>query len=195
MNTELFEMKRREYIAAMMKLQVSPTDRNAFYRVVFHGVGMVTMLKEPSGEEVDYQWNTACYLLTFLSQLTPTELTMIFPIDKSYDGEKYGVKDYFYTIDMIDKHGWNNLITNSFEFLWDYENSTIFRFIIKLTDLMDAFRQREGKRSIASEFMDNLGVASYRLYKTPKGEEFMIDKQGRTFSIAKKRPKHLRVVR
>jgi hypothetical protein len=40
-------------------------------------------------------------ILSSIGSLKPAELVNIFPIEKTYDGDRWGVKDYFYTRDYL----------------------------------------------------------------------------------------------
>ena len=59
-----------------------------------------------------------------MGYMTVRNFITTFPITKDYDGEKYGCKDYFYTVDMLKKYdpdeqiGWGRVK----EFLLEYEN-------------------------------------------------------------------------
>lgn len=194
MNQILAEASHRECINALEVLNEDNNNLQALRKLIYNGIQMVNSWKESNYSNVDSRWNIASVILDSVSKITPTEMVSIFPISKRYDGERYGIKDYFYTIQMITEHGWDNQIINPFEFFWNYENRSIFKFMMQLTDLMDVIRSREGKRSMAAEFMDSLGVDSYTLHTTETGKQFMMDKFGRTFPVKKPRPKHLKVV-
>ena len=48
-------------------------------------------------EEVNLMFAAAQYSLMALGLLTPVELERMFPINKTYDGDRWQSKDYFYT--------------------------------------------------------------------------------------------------
>ena len=75
-------------------------------------------------------------VLEALSRLTPLELRQMFPVDKVYDGDKYGIKDYFYTIEKISKIDQDKPIyiaSNIESILWNYENVNIRMFAVHYT--------------------------------------------------------------
>ena len=70
----------------------------------------------------------AFYGIKWLPCLTTDEkshetLTGVLPIEKSYDGKRYGVKDYFSTVETLNGHGLDIPFGDSVsEILWDYHN-------------------------------------------------------------------------
>jgi hypothetical protein len=68
-----------------------------------------------------------------MALLTPREFTNIFPIEKVYDGAKYETKDYFFTVQAIEKIGWDSVIDDDIvEFLWDYTNIYVSLFLVEM---------------------------------------------------------------
>jgi hypothetical protein len=58
-----------------------------------------------------------------MSQLTPREFMNIFPIDKTYDGERFECKDYFYTIKIVRALDQDAPIGDKLDdLLWEYMN-------------------------------------------------------------------------
>ena len=60
-----------------------------------------------------------------IGRLTPMELLRMYPVTKEYDGEKWGTKDYFYTMDKLKKLPANKPIGDAQDvacLLWDYQN-------------------------------------------------------------------------
>lgn len=75
-------------------------------------------------------------VLEALSRLTLLELQQMFPVDKVYDGDKYGIKDYFYTIQKISQIDQDKPIyisSNIESILWNYENVDIRMFAVNHT--------------------------------------------------------------
>ena len=52
-------------------------------------------------EQVNTDFNFLECVKMLMGQLTPREMMSMFPIEKEYDGEKWGCKDYFYTIENL----------------------------------------------------------------------------------------------
>lgn len=77
--------------------------------------------------------------------LTPKQLIEVFPIHKTYDGDKYQMKDYFYTKEEINKIGVDSSIGNkSFELLWDYENNDLRNFLVETVSAMNLVNMYRG---------------------------------------------------
>ena len=65
--------------------------------------------------------------------LTPKQLQQMFPISKEYDGDKYDMKDYYYTLHALEKAGMDKPIGTEMEaahLLWDYQNTEISFFLM-----------------------------------------------------------------
>ena len=60
-----------------------------------------------------------------IGRLPPMELLRMYPVTKEYDGEKWGTKDYFYTMDRLSRLPANKPIGDAQDvacLLWDYQN-------------------------------------------------------------------------
>lgn len=132
-------------------------------KIIFWGVkalghGSKDFLKHDAEEEklLLYQ-----FVSGLIEKITPRQLMTIFPITKEYDGQKYETKDYFYTIKMCEKHGFDKKIGNSFEFLWDYYNRDIGGFVVNyLSTLSEAYKNKTGK-GLAEAYFAEAGITTY----------------------------------
>lgn len=52
-----------------------------------------------------FNYNLLQFILTLLEGLTPRQVLGLFPIEKSYDGEKYQTKDYYSSMDVVNDLG------------------------------------------------------------------------------------------
>ena len=135
-------------------------------------------------------------LTDLMSLLTPREFTQMFPIKKTYSGEKYQVRDYFSTMEAVKKIGMDNVIGDQiFDFLMDYHNCDITLFeVAKMLNLSD-MRRLEGHKGLMEEFMESLGVPSYTVHKK---EGYMTNNlTGKAIKVHKPKmriPKHLEVL-
>lgn len=169
-------------------------DRTLLKRNVFYGVKLIITMKEPS----DYKQARSAFELASIvkqvaGELTPNEFMNIFPIDKYYQGEKNGDKDYFYTMDYIQSYDLNNPLGDDvLTFLMEYANIEILCFNVQTMCFMSSIRRYEGKPSLAQEWADMNGIDTYSKHTDQKGNEFLIDRQGKTQKVQKKR--HLHVV-
>ena len=65
-----------------------------------------------------------------IKTLTPRELMQHFPVKKEFDGNRYGCKDYFYTMQAVNEYGLDRRIEDAFDFLWDYQNDDLQEFLV-----------------------------------------------------------------
>ena len=56
-----------------------------------------------SCERIEAVYRECSQIMAALGKLTPEELVQMFPIKKEYDGERWGVKDYFYVREAIER--------------------------------------------------------------------------------------------
>lgn len=114
-------------------------------------------------------------IVKMIGMLKPAELLEMFPVDKHYKGHKRQFKDYFYTMNEINKLDPDEPIgEKAFELLWDYQNWTLTFFMLETMSAMNLARMYEGK----ADMIDMLEVFSY------EAEE-----------EANKRPEYLKLVK
>lgn len=128
------------------------TSVNQIQKFIFLNVKMIAVSKHVGDENnillsmqpmerYDY---LECIVQT-IGMLTPRQLIEIFPIDKIYNGDKNEMKDYYYTMEEINKIGLDNLIGNkSLELLWDYENNDLRKFLVETVSAMNLVNMYRG---------------------------------------------------
>lgn len=126
---------------------------------VFYGIKRFGFRREKSDRSKNLQ---AKFLMmdtitSAIERFTPREFMQIFPIKKDFEGHKYECKDYFSTMEHIEKIGIDNLIPNGFEFLLEYWNDDTHRFLMNMLNVMDDIRYQQGKVSMLEEFLSNEG--------------------------------------
>lgn len=126
-----------------------------------------------------------------LKRMKYRELVNMFPIDKSYDGDKWDTKDYFYTIDYIEEHGgMDAYIENPFELIWDYQNFYIRKFGAKwLSYVEDEMREQTGID------MFNAFFHTDEYAKDSKGNIISVNKQGKVRKVANPHATKLKVIK
>jgi len=132
--------------------------------------------------------------IKIMSLFTPTELLQMFPVIKTYDGEKWGEKDYFFTMDLIKQYDPNVPIgsmgiKNMLDLLWNYMNDDLSQFLIAKFSITNYILKLNGEMGIIEQFMDENGLPSYILSVDGKslidcdtGEEIAI-KQNTNFRV------------
>lgn len=74
---------------------------------------------------IDARYQELKQVMGAIGRLTPTELLQMYPVDKKYDGKRWGEKDYFYTMDRLRHLPANKPIGDAQDvacLLWDYQN-------------------------------------------------------------------------
>lgn len=127
-----------------------------------------------------------------MKKISYKEFVQLFPITKDYDGDKWGWKDYFYTMNYIKEHGEDNLIENPFEFLMEYENIYTNRFTVKWMGWVNNDHEEAFGISIVDTFFFTDDFA-----KDSKGNIISVNKKGEVCKVANphKPVPHLTIVK
>lgn len=118
------------------------TEENLEYlskKLIVYGVNIVNILNTipESKNDIETHFTMTNSIIILMSILTPTEFVNLFPIEKIYNGQKYGVKDYFYTISYLKTLDPNEPIGKEILYLlWNYTNSDIERFSINIMNYL-----------------------------------------------------------
>jgi hypothetical protein len=139
-------------------------EKSDLFKIINHGVRLTVLLErnKDSGEHDNLLQHIDTLIHTmkaYISMLTPRELTQIFPIKKTYDGEKYQIKDYFSTMKALEEYGLDRLIGDSIDdVLWDYDNFYIMEFYVAfLCATSRRYKEVTGK-GIMEEWAEENGI-------------------------------------
>ena len=171
------------------KLQQEPENKLLQMRSVFYGVRYVVaaMRGRPASKELIGR------VVDLIGQLTPRELLQIFPVEKTYDGERWEAKDYFFTMDVLRKHGLDKpLGKNVLDVLWDYTNIHVRLFNVAMLNAVDALRLMEGQETLMQEWAASNGekLTTYTLHRDSKGRRWMINNEtGERQRVKARRPR------
>lgn len=196
----MYELYLKAYENNLTKYKEEKVNaKDTLKKLIYYGIMVVnTKPKETSTiDAITDDFNFIQTILLGIGSLTPRELINIFPIDKTYDGDKYGTKDYYYTMGYIKEHGIDTVIGNGFEFLYEYMNIKTRLFTVEVMSSMDNIRELEGKQSVIGEFLEENGVRSHTLHQDNKGKEYFI-KGGKAIKVKapkKRKPKYLKLVK
>lgn len=163
---------------------------------VLFGVKYMNLLcsqySDPTYEEAVSIFNLTATTNTIIGTLTPRELTTVFPIKKSYDGAKYGVKEYFTTMDELRKIGMDTPIGGRvLQLCYDYQNFEINSYVVDQMMIVDALRAFQGEKTMVEQLLmvDNDGPAK-RLMTDTNGKQFLFDPVEHTsHPVKKSRPR------
>lgn len=175
-------------------------NKNNLKRLSYYGVKAINeMLKKQ--EEFEYERLLALFefleiVKIAMSLLTPNQLITVFPVDKEYDGDKYKVKDYFYTMEKLKNIGMDNMIMGQIEhLLWDYENKDIRRFLVNDLSILSDINKIETGEGIAERWARENNINTYSLYEDKTtNKKYLYDQKGNRFVVKNKIPKYLKVI-
>lgn len=142
-------------------------------------------------------FNQISMINSIMGTFTPREFQTVFPIAKDYDGEKIGMKDYFYAKKFIVEFGIDKVIGEEItQFHMDYHNREITRFVVQAMCVMSDIRRAEGGKGIAEEFFEDQGVPTYSVTEDDKGKHFLTNNQtGETQKFTKPIPRYLKIIK
>ncbi|MGE7840132.1 hypothetical protein ACQKNX_05005 [Lysinibacillus sp. NPDC093712] len=173
-------------------------DKDTLKKLIWSGVKMIIASESRSNnkEGLENKFSLVTFINSLMAQLTPREFQNIFPINKEFDGERWEVKDYFYTRKYIEKFGEDKVIGEDMdEFLWEYQNWTISFYMLEMMGITSDLRQLETGKSIMEEFLEEQGVPTYTMHDNVNGKQYIENNQtGEVTEIKKPRPRYLRVV-
>ena len=150
---------------------LSDTEREQF---LYSMIMFLITLKERHTKNIrDARELYAMYdsVLTLLSSLTPVQLERIFPIEKTYDGDRWEMKDYFTTKKALAALPQDEMILHNveiFALLWDYCNNDIRHLLVCAMHSMDEVRRWMGKCPMIEEFLWKAQAQSWKELKPVK---------------------------
>lgn len=78
--------------------------------------------------EIESRYQELKRVMETIGRLSPVELLGMYPVDKEYNGEKWGIKDYFYTMNRLRRLPVDKPIGDAQDvacLLWDYQNQDL----------------------------------------------------------------------
>lgn len=94
--------------------------------------------------------------------LTPRLFDQVFPIEKTYDGQKWGYKDYVSVSKYIDEEiGWDEKINGGFEFLLNYLNIDVNYAAVQAMTVISDWHKRQTGESVIEKFARDNGIQLY----------------------------------
>lgn len=92
------------------------------------------------------RFNLMDTIVKLIGLLTPIELTQLFPVEKYYNGAAIQTKDYYYTMEEINKLDPRKPIgKEAFSLLWDYQNWDITIFIVEFMQTINLVGMYNGQ--------------------------------------------------
>lgn len=113
------------------------------------------------------------YINQMIGCITPAQFMQIFPVRKEYDGEKYGIKDYWTTMQKIAEIGLHTPIgEDASYFLFDYCNDDVDRYMLSWMEIVNRMHQMQGEKDIMLEFFEEQGIP-FKTYHVEEG--YLVD--------------------
>ena len=197
---KLHDMWNRQYhnmVASMFQKHKSIDEwsQDELMKVALCGVKYIKCVAdiERENQRLDSNYNTPFsvkeagfnmidVLFGIIGRIKLNNLIKVFPIDKEYDGEKWGCKDYFFTMDVLKEKGLDNAVGRDgvFDLMWDYENRDLREFTVFYMSCMSAMYKQQTGVGIAEKFCEDNGIGTYTM---DRENGLLIDNQ--TGEIAK----------
>lgn len=145
------------------------------------------------------QFQTGSDITSSLARLTPREFMIIFPIKKTYNGNRWKCIDYFSTMKKFSDMDMDSFIgdDNIEEVMVGYDNSLILVFNIKMMCAMSKLYRETNGTDIFDDFMIELGkepLPKYYQVEMPNGKKVFLDESGKKVAVKKVYPKYLKLV-
>lgn len=119
----------------------------------------INRIKHKSCLEIENRYKEIKMVLDAIGRLTPQKLQQLYPVTKEYDGERWGCKDYFYTMDKLKQWPPDNPIGTAQEvacLLWDYENEDLKIMLLQWMNAVDDLKFYCGEDGPSDRFHDLL---------------------------------------
>lgn len=188
-------------VRAIKAKQLAPDDKTITKRIIFYTVKYLSIIniKGMSRESLEGILVFDQMLLNQICELTPAELLTIFPVTKSYDGAKYECKDYFSTMEALQAHGLHEPIRSpetASSLLWAYMNPTVMMYQVHCMSVVSEIHTMDTGKGLMEQFFEDQGieVETFRKYENDTGQSFMIGEDGRSFPVAKKTPRYIKLM-
>lgn len=158
----------RAYKRALERIndpQDNRTTETKIQQVVFYGVKCFGQWDDKKQITPEKRMDGINQTIILMGLLTPREFMNIFPPRKNYDGDRWQMKDYFYTVNYLEMIGMDTpLGEKSFEFVMEYWNTDSMRFAVNaMSALSDIYKEKTGI-GIMEEFMLKNGIEPYGFY-------------------------------
>ncbi len=167
-----------------------------FYTVKYFGV---VDIDKYTRDQLEVLHTLSCQMTEVMAAITPADLITIFPIKKTYDGERYQMKDYFSAMEAVNAHGLHEpfkTADNARVLLWEYWNRDIMLYQVKLMSIISAFNQFETGESLLERWIreKDIDLPVHRKYTDQNERSFILDNNGRSSPLLKSNPKHFELV-
>lgn len=133
-------------------------------------------------------------LFGIIGRIKLKNLIKIFPIDKTYYGDKWDCKDYFFTMNVLKEKGLDNAVGRDevFDLMWDYENRDLREVTVFYMSCMSAMYKKQTGVGIAEKFCEDNGIGTYTI---DKENGLFIDNQTGEVAKVSNKPSFMQIVK
>lgn len=171
----LYARQLRKEVLKHGLVEPSDVDFEQHKKMIFWGIkAMSDKEKTRTLEEARGRFCAMDMVMGWIGALTPRQVMTLFPISKKYDGNRFGIKDYFFTLNACEKHGLDRKIGDTFDFLWSYVNRDTTDFLVEMMSVTSSIRRFEGQPGLLEEFAANNGLKTYQM-KEINGSTILIE--------------------
>lgn len=105
-----------------------------------------------------------------LGYINVCNLSTMFPVAKEYDGEKWCCKDYFFTMDVLNKMDWDKPLGKEgmLDLLWDYQNDDLRNFLSEYLSATSELYRAETGKGLAEQWCEDNGIPTYTVNEKAK---------------------------
>lgn len=186
---------------------IDDLSQDELMKVALCGVKYIKYVADIDGENqrLDLSYNTPFavkeagfnmidVLFGIIGRIKLKNLIKIFPIDKTYDGDKWGCKDYFFTMDVLKEKGLDNAVGRDgvFDLMWDYENRDLREFTVFYMSCVSAMYKQQTGVGMAEKFCEDNGIGTYTI---DKENGLLIDNQSGEIAKLSNKPSFMQIVK
>lgn len=176
------ELKHLKKKNAKFKCYFKALENHNSKNIVYWGVKLVREFTRGTGGDPNYPM----VLMYLIEKMTYREFMQIFPIEKSYDGDKWECKDYFSTMDYLKDKNLDDVIgENAFELIWEYHNDDVIEFGVEYMMFLSRERRKRTGKGIAEEICEENNIEMLTMHEVD-GKKFLMDSNGKTIPVKRK---------
>ena len=208
----LHDMWKRQYrntVSSILEKQgcLDKCSQDGLMKIAFCGVKYIKCVADMEREnqrlDPNYQtpfivkeigFNLIDSLFGIIGRIKLNNLIKMFPIDKTYDGDKYGCKDYFFTMNALKEKGLDNAVgcDEVFDLMWDYENRDLREVTVFYMSCMSAMYERQTGANMAEKFCEDNGIGTYTM---DRENGLLIDNQTGEIRKMSNKPSFMQIVK
>lgn len=209
----LHDCWQRQYHDAIYKAmsenkgkEIADYPQEDLMKIVLSGIKYINLVREIRRENervgIDYRqsleesqatFNLIDAIFTIMGYIKLKNLVITFPVTKDFDGDKWGCKDYFYTMDVLSEMDWDKPIGRDkmSDLLWDYQNNDLRSAYVEYMCVTSALYRAQTGKGIAEQWVEDVGLPTYDV---DEDSGFIMDNQ--TGKVSKlEKSSHIQIVK